>query len=134
MRDNLRRVRDFRTDNPADLKRQLNEFEANVSAMGGLLQDTLQPVLSSRGALREAVAVAPGQFVTVDTSAGDVNVTLDAPNAKLSGKWAVVIKLVAANAIALSSQSGTVDAAASVSFTSAGAYLLFCDGGSYWSI
>jgi hypothetical protein len=134
MRDNLRRVRDFRTDNPADLKRQLGALEDNVSAMGGHLLASLQPVLMSRGTSRAAVALAPGQFVSVDTVAGDVGVLLDAPTPAFAGKWALLIKLDAANAVNLTTQSGTIDAGAAVAITAAGAHLLFCDGSNYWSV
>jgi hypothetical protein len=134
MRDNLRRVRDFRTDSPADLKRQLSALEDNVSAMGGHLLAALQPVLASRGTNRDAVALAPGQFVTVDTAAGDVGVSLDAPTSAFAGKWALLIKLAAANAVNLTTQGGTIDLGAVLAITSAGAHLLFCDGSNYWSV
>lgn len=136
----LRKVREFTT--PTDertgrqLTRQLGELEQNCADETAAIRKETLPLLVSQS-LSESdggVVLAPGQSIGVDTSGGDVEVVLIAPEAKHSGKLAAVYKRSASNTLTLRPQGDAlINGASSLSVTALGLRTILCESGEYWA-
>ena len=119
----------------AELTRQLADFEDNVAAECDDIRATaaaLKPV--ARAERSSGVTLSPGSAAGFDTTAGDIDVLLAAPEARFAGKLVGVWKRVAANSLTLRVVGGaTINGSSSFSRSAVGLQLLFCDGEAYWA-
>jgi hypothetical protein len=139
----LKRIRDFKPakdDASADeLRRQLGQFESNVSDMGDTLQLAAMQRLSvaKNRQTSTSMVVAPGQFQLADTRLGTINVGLAKPTAAQAGTFIVLVDLGgAAGSFSVRGQDckyQSVTTAVVLTVTTFAA-LIFCDGSDYWRV
>ncbi len=141
----LKKIRDFKApkdDATADeLRRQLVQFESNVSDMGDTMtQAAMQRLTVAKTAIGTkttvGLIVAPGQSQAVDTRTGTVPVALAKPTAADAGTFIVLIDLGgSAGSLFVQGQGCKIENAASAILTAASyAILIFCDGSNYWRL
>jgi hypothetical protein len=138
--DLMRRVREF--TNPVDansarqLTRQLAEFEENADAETRSIRLVTLARLTPKETTQAAsgAVLAPGESLGVDTTAGNLEVTLEQPTAKSAGHLSALFKRVAANTITLRPSGGAlINGASTLAVTSAGLRLILSDGENYWA-
>jgi hypothetical protein len=123
-------------DRAAQLSRQLSKFEDNVEhetdSIRAGFQRNLSPVEAGRS--KNGAVLSPGDEGSFDTSAGDVGVALETPNAKLAGRFVAIVKIFAANNLVISAPGNSnINRAASLTVTAVGLTLVYCDGLEYWA-
>ena len=131
----LRKVQDYKADDPPELGRRLIQLENSVADMGSGIAKMAMAQLSQRGRLSSVdVIIGPGQFQAFDTRQGARNVTLAKPSAPDAGTFTVIldagggaanIKLLPVPGCSLRAASATVAQYLT---------LLFCDGVDYWRV
>lgn len=140
----LKRIRDFKAPKDEasanELRRQLGQFEGNVSDMGdelrsfalGRLAANLPNTTGTRGPV-----IAPGQFHFGDTRAGTISIALAKPRGKDAGTFIVLIDLGGSagsfSVRGLDCKYENVTTATILTVTTFAA-LIFCDGANYWRI
>lgn len=139
----LKRVGDFTAPKDEatglELRRQLRQFQANVSDMSDQLQSAgmARLVRQGTGIVRDDTCVlSPGQFQLFDTSVTNVYVNLAKPTASDSGKFTVAVNLPGStsNLYLYAAAGCTVDGVDHVTIVTAGNALIFCDGQNYWKV
>jgi len=131
----LRKVQDYKADDPTELGRRLIQLENSVSEMGALIAKLAMGQLTPRARLSSVdIAMGPGQLQAFDTRQGARNVTLVKPSASDAGTFCAVldagggtanITLIPAPGCSLRAASATVAQYVT---------LLFCDGVDYWRV
>jgi hypothetical protein len=140
----LKRIRDFKSakdDVSADeLRRQLGQFEGNVSDMGDALKlgamARLAAKLPDTTGMRGPV-ISPGQFHFADTRAGTVSLALAKPASNDAGTLIVLIDLGgSAGSFSVSGLDCKFEnlTTATVFNVATWAAMIFCDGVDYWRI
>jgi hypothetical protein len=139
----LKRIRDFKAPKDAasqdELRRQLGQFEGNVSDMGDALRQAalakLTANLPNTTGTRGPV-LSPGQFHFGDTRKGTISIALATPSGKDAGTFIVLIDLGgSAGAFYVQALDCKYENAATGTLTvSTYAALIFCDGTNYWRI
>lgn len=136
----LRRIRSFRVPGEPvvanELAQQLAKLEENVAQEATDIragyQARLHPVATEKRT--SDLLISPGQSVSIDTSTGNVSVTLTRPVPGDSGKFIALAKVFAANTLTVLVQTGTtVNRAVSTTKASVGLLLIYCDGVEYWA-
>lgn len=136
----LKRIRDFRAPvdaaTAAELRRQLGQFEDNVSDMGDALkQAAMQPLaIRARDGRTNSLSVAPGQSLGIASTVARVQ--LERPRPVDAGKFLAVCKGAgAASNTDLMAPAGTLinGAALFTIVTSGRLQLVYCDGVNYWT-
>lgn len=135
-RATLELVRDYRTTEPAELRRQLQQLERGAkSAVETLAQGTLEPldVLGTEARVN-GLRLGPGQALGLVATV--TRIQLETPRAEDAGRFAVLYVRGAATVDLIAPVSSEVNAAALYAWApaAAGALLLFCDGLSYWTV
>lgn len=136
----MRKVREFTS--PVDahsarqLTRQLAEFEENADAeTRSIRQGTLARLTpKDTNETTTGAVLAPGESLGVDSSGGDLEVTLERPTAKSAGQLSALFKRVAANTVTLRpSGDALVNGASTLAVTAVGLRLILSDGENYWA-
>ncbi len=136
----LRRIRTFRVPGEPtlanELAGQLAKLEENVlqevTEIRSEFQARLRPVASEKRT--SDLIVAPGQSASIDTSVGNVSVTLAKPGAKDDGTFIALQKVFAVNTLTALVPAGvTVNRTTSITKAAVGLLLIYCDGVEYWA-
>ncbi|HEY6924407.1 MAG TPA: hypothetical protein VI653_13130 [Steroidobacteraceae bacterium] len=139
----LKRIRDFKAPkddaSAEELRRQLVQFEQNVSDMGDAQAKSAMPRLvrtSPKIIHDDSCVMAPGQFQLFDTSVTNVSTTFATPQPGDAGKFSFVINLPGSTSnLYLRAPAGrTIDGADHATIVTAGNALIFCDGVNYWTV
>ena len=139
------KIRQFITDKPSLLSTQLSKLEGNIEQALEALRLLFLLVGSdvvriSPASTNIANPYAPGQLVLVDTSSGNVNISVAAPTNALKGQVLPVVKQSGANTLTITVappstagiKQGKINTAASVSIGGIGPHYLICDGQDWW--
>lgn len=136
----LKRIRDFRAavDAPTaeELRRQLGQFEQNVSDLGdAIMAAAMQRLeIKERDGRTNKLTVGPGQSLGI--AATVTQVQLATPTAADSGKFLVICKGAGAvtNTFVNAPAGSLINGASSYTIATSGVLrLLFCDGTNYWT-
>jgi hypothetical protein len=132
----MRQQRDFRTDAPGELRRQLQELEADVRMLARALPfATMAPLLVlATEARTEGFRLGPGGALGI---VGTVKrIQLETPQARDAGRFAVVFARGAATVDIYAPAGSAVNTGAAFAWApaAAAALLLFCDGLAYWTV
>jgi hypothetical protein len=136
----MKRIRDFKSPtDPAkadELRRQLVQFEQNVSDMGAQLEQAKMARLNVKVRISnaEGLTVAPGQSIGI--IAAVTRVQLEAPTAADEGKFLAICKGPGApsNTTVYAPARTLINGAATYVITANGLLQLFyCDGVDYWT-
>ncbi len=136
----LRRIRTFRV--PGDptlaneLAGQLAKLEENVDQETGAIRSEYSARLKSVASEKRTsdLIVAPGQSASIDTSVGNVSVTLSRPSASDASKLVALMKVDAANTLTVLVPAGvTINRTTSATKAIVGLLLIYCDGVEYWT-
>ncbi len=139
----LKRIRDFKApENPAtavELRRQIGQFEGNVSDMGDAIQHFGMRRLERNGpniVRDDSCVLYPGQFQLFDSSLANVSAGLAKPTAADSGKFTVAVNMPGSTSnLYLRAEAGClIDGTDHVTIVTAGNALIFCDGENYWKL
>ena len=127
-------LRDFPVANAVALREALQRFERNVEVFAGNVKDLFERPFTrqARPVTASGQSAAPGQVVRVSTESGNVELLLPRPET-VPGREFLVLKMEAANTLTLRPVSGTINAAATLAITAAGATWIYCDGGAYYT-
>jgi hypothetical protein len=137
----LKRTRNFtsaKDDASADeLRRQLVQFESNVSDMGDAMDKSTMQRLSvkERDGRVDTLTVGPGQSVTIISTV--TRVQLDKPRPGDEGKFLAICKGggAASNTLVTAPVGAKInDTATFLITTSYMILLVYCDGVNYWAI
>lgn len=139
----LKRIRDFKSPkddaSAEELRRQLVQFEQNVSDMGDAQAKSAMPRLartSPKIIHDDSCVMAPGQFQLFDTSVTNVSTTFATPQPGDAGKFSFVINLPGSTSnLYLRAPAGrTINGLDHATIATAGNALVFCDGVNYWTV
>lgn len=130
----LRTIGTFRADNPTELERQLSTFEQNVDDAIKSVSRGALPVFTPTNRKVSTYVASIGELVRVDSSAGDVDITIPVPTVDNAGKCIAISRLSASNAVNVASVSGDINGASSLALTAAvQLFVLMSDGVAWWS-
>lgn len=136
----LKRIRDFKAPKDEasadELRRQLGQFEQNVSDMGdAILAVTMAPLSPvERDGRTDGLTVAPEQSLGIISTV--TRVQLAKPSAADAGKFLVICKGggAASNTLVIAPAGSKInDTATFLITTSYTMLLVYCDGVNYWA-
>jgi hypothetical protein len=128
----VKTIGNFQTEDPLRLSEQLDRFQANIVAETNAIRIASMPNLRPAAlSFTQLEAFSVGQIAIVDTSLGNVTITLGKPDVP---GFAAVAKQVAANSVIITPAGRTalgqilINQALSKAYAAAGLYWLFFDG------
>ncbi len=131
-----RQQRDYRTESPLELRRQLQELEGEISAfMRALPFATMAPLaIRETESQSNGLELAPGSVIGVRDSV--VRVQLAPPRPVDAGRFAALYVRGSASIELNAPSVSAVNTASSYTWapSAASALLLLCDGLSYWTV
>lgn len=136
----LKRIRDFKAPKDettaVELRRQLGQFESNVSDMGdAIAANAMAPLeVTEREGRTDALTVAPGQSLGIVSTVARVQ--LATPRASDAGKFLAVCKGAgaASNTDLMAPAGSLINGASTFTIATSGMLqLVFCDGANYWT-
>lgn len=130
----FRKQRQFRTEDPKELARQLVALEESVDQAFRELQAETYPrgkVYQVRAEDSGNVIALIGSYYECDTSRGSITLKLETPRPEHRNTFLIVEKTVASGTVTLLPIDSQINSSTQISVTSANAYRISCNGVGY---
>ena len=140
----FRPPKNFNTENPDVLSRQLNQLGDEIAKSFVAVDDGHLPTPSKIVRVNSTVPgqkpYEPGQLVIADNAAGSLIVVIAAPSRELAGQMLpIAVTTTSANTVTIriapppvGGRQGLVFGASQIVVAAAAVYLFFCDGQDWW--